>query len=443
MPTARIGIATRHRVMTIDNTSTTCAASTDIEYACDSHHPCDSCIATRKAVEEAMDVHNATQQIICNRECMRIHQAFLKNAIQKYSNAIIARWKKRSQTKRAESLEKALPGMPQKKFSIIQARYAEEELEASSLRWTFLLPYLSVEDLSSDPMRLLSLLYVRTQYDPSTWAAFDLENTKADWPEGLLDIGICNSAMVAYDARYGEIVEWDQERVDQGHLVALPRANLLIQLQATLLAMLSETVRTPIDGAKIEERPTKWLALIGSGFRRSREDEICSSFIDRAFQRPPVFDIDELLKIAETRTANAQDQLWLLQTEPSYVHREYRLLQDSEYFSVVVPQLSDTVDVEKYELIGNILSVESTRRFSEWNCVVEECKHVREQLNGCGGQFQLGKPLPENYSQAVSCLEAALGSILCVGQETLRVCYRSSVDLHPATTMSCWISRER
>lgn len=297
-------------------------------------------------------------------------------------------------------------------FSIIQARYAEEELEASSLRCTFMLPYLIVEDLSSDPMRLLSLLYVRTEYDASTWAGFDLENSKANWHEGLLDSGICNSAMVAYGARYGEIVEWDKERVDQGHLIAFPRLNLVLQIQATLSAMLAGTVQILIDGANIEERPTKWLALIESGFRRSREDEIGSSFIDRAFQRPPVFDIDELLKTAEARTANAQDQPWLLQTEPSYVHREYRLLQDSEYFSVVIPQLSGNVNVEKYNSIGNILSVESTRRFSEWNCVVEECKHVREQLDGCGGQVQLGKPLPEKYNQAVSCLEAALESIL-------------------------------
>ncbi|ERF76260.1 hypothetical protein EPUS_04337 [Endocarpon pusillum Z07020] len=414
MPTAGIGMESRYRVlvpMTIDNTGTTSAASTNMEFACDSHHPCDSCMASREALEVATNVHNAIHQIKLNCECLRINQAFLKNAIQRYSNAIIARWKKRSQTKRAEILEKAFPGMPQKKFSIIQARYAEENLEASSLCCTFLLPYLSVEDLSSDPMRLLSLLYVRTEYDASTWAGFDLENTKADWHEGLLD-SVCKSAMIAYGARYGEIVEWDQERVDQGHLIALPRANLLIQIQATLSAMLAETVGILTDGATIEERPTKWLALIESGFRRSREDEIYSSFIDRAFQRPPVFDIDELLKIAEARTANAQDQLWLLQTEPSHVHREYRLLQDSEYFSVVVPQLSGTVDVEKYNLIGNILSVESTGRFSEWNCVVEECKHVREQLNGCGGQVQLGKPLPEKYSQAVSCLEAALESIL-------------------------------
>ena len=415
VPTAGIGMETRHRLSLpriIDNTGTTSGASTDRESVCDSNHPCDSCIALCKDLKAVTNVHDATQHIKHNLECLRSNQTFLKNAIQKYSNAIIARWKKRSQNKRAEILEKAEPDMPQKRFSIIQASYAGSDLEAPSLHYTFLLPYLSVEDLSSDPMRLLSLLYVRTEYDASTWAAFDLEHNKAGWHEGLLDSGICKSAMVACGARYGEIVEWDKERVDQGHLIAFPRANLIIQTQAALSVMLAKTVQILVDGASVEERPTKWLALIESGFRRSREDEVCSSFIDRAFQRPPVFDIDELLKIAKARTANAQDQLWLLQTEPSYVHREYRLLQDSEYFSVVVPKLSGNVTVEKYNLIGNILSVESTRRFSEWNCVVEECKHVREQLDGYGAQVQLGKPLPEKYNQAVSCLEAALESIL-------------------------------
>lgn len=285
-------------------------------------------------------------------------------------------------------------------------------MEARYLGYTFLLPYLNVEDLSSDSMRLLSLLYVRTEYNASTWAAFDLEQTKAGWRNGLLDSKVCKSAMVAYGARYGEIVEWNKEQVEQGHLIAYPRAELVIQTQAALSLMLAGTVRILVNGANFEERPTKWLALIESGFRRSKEDEVCSTFIDRAFQPPPVFDIHELLKIAKARSASAQDQLWLLQTEPSYVHREYRLLQDSEYFTTMVPKLSGNADVEKYSLIGSILSVESTRRFSEWSCVVEECKHVKEQLEECGGQVQLGEPLPEEYNQALCCLEAALESIL-------------------------------
>lgn len=102
---------------TIDNTGTTSAASTDVELACDSLHPCKPCIALRKQFEAVTNVHDATQWSEHDRECLRSNQAFLKNAIQRYSNAIIARWKKRSQAKRAEILQKAFPGLPQKSLA--------------------------------------------------------------------------------------------------------------------------------------------------------------------------------------------------------------------------------------------------------------------------------------------------------------------------------------
>lgn len=102
VPTAEFGMDALGRVWlhgTINNTTTKSAASTEVHFSCSSGHPCDSCNALRKGLEAVRNVHDATQQIKKHLECMRTNQAFLKDAIRKYSNAIIARWKKRSQTK--------------------------------------------------------------------------------------------------------------------------------------------------------------------------------------------------------------------------------------------------------------------------------------------------------------------------------------------------------
>lgn len=49
------------------------------------------------------------------------------------------------------------------------------------------LPYINQEALKDDPMKLLSLLYNRTQYTPEQWAPYDKFLLDEDWELGSFD----------------------------------------------------------------------------------------------------------------------------------------------------------------------------------------------------------------------------------------------------------------
>ena len=160
----------------------------------------------------------------------------------------------------------------------------------------------------------------------------------------------------------------------------------------------------------MEQVATKWLDLVASNFRRSKEDEISSSFICQAFQSPPKFDVDRILETAVARAAKAQDHLWLLQTDFLYMHNEYRVLQDCQYWSQHAPRIFGKEDT--YQRIGAILSMEPTQRLRDWRYVVEECKQMKEQHDIYRDMIQPGEQLPNKYDEALIRLDAVLKCIL-------------------------------
>ena len=273
-----------------------------------------------------------------------------------------------------------------------------------------LLPWLTLDDLASNPMRFLSLLHARGDHDIAAWTVFDLEQTKNVFHTGLIDTGVCGSAMIAQGPRYGEIVPWNKEQADQSYTIAFGRARLVTEAQSLLMGFLAETVKTLINGARMEQVATKWLDLVASNFRRSKEDEISSSFICQAFQSPPKFDVDRILETAVARAAKAQDHLWLLQTDFLYMHNEYRVLQDCQYWSQHAPRIFGKEDT--YQRIGAILSMEPTQRLSDWRYVVEECKQMKEQHDIYRDMIQPGEQLPNKYDEALIRLDAVLKCIL-------------------------------
>lgn len=335
-------------------------------------------------------------------------QSFLQNAIHQHSNAIISRWKKKSHARRVELLQHAFPDIERRKFGIMHMYF--DVAQPAITQYKIMHHFLSVEDLASDPMRLLSLLHARAEFDSDTWAAFDLKHTRGGWHRGAFDSGFSDLAIIAHGDRYGEVDLWNQEQADQGHIMPFQRAYLVVDAQAKLMNFLRLVVESLIVDTKNEEGPTKWLELIKSGFRRSNKGEICSSLIDQAFRPPPTFDIANLLQIANARAANAQDQVWLLQTEPSEMHNQYRILGDSAYLTDYDPETRRRK--AKYDAISNMLSAKPTPRVSERGNVVEECQYLKEKADESMGLIRLGRPLPRNFNEALGTLEVLLEHIL-------------------------------
>lgn len=75
--------------------------------------------------------------------------------------------------------------------------------------------------------------------------------------------------------------------------------------------------------------------MTNPSFRHTKELESWSPYKNQAFSAPPVFFIDNLISIAQTRLDALADHLWFLQSEPVYMRRFIRLLCREEFYRKV------------------------------------------------------------------------------------------------------------
>ena len=92
---------------------------------------------------------------------------YLREKLNTCGTAILNRWSKKNEDRRKELILEASPDLFRKKHPQAHISYAFSGwLPKRPHRATFLLPYLTVEDLSDDKSKLLNLLYYRTQHKP-------------------------------------------------------------------------------------------------------------------------------------------------------------------------------------------------------------------------------------------------------------------------------------
>jgi hypothetical protein len=355
--------------------------------------------------------NEADAEALLKREVAKIRgdQQYLRDTISKHGNTIVGRWKKKSVSKRADCLAKAFPGIEPSKRPIFQYVFdqAADRLE-SDYRNAYLLPYLSQEDLKVDPMRFLSLLHCRTKYDIDAWVLFDLKQTRAGYDHGRLALEHSPSCVVMYGSDYGKLVPWNKTEAHRWDIIGYPRAQIILEAQRVLMDFLRKTLEDLLEGVEIESSSSKWAELRDFGFRKSKEDETWSALCNQAYTGPPTFSIDSLLKISRTRMANAEDHLWLLQTDPSYMHSEITYFKSSKLGSI----LHDDGSKKVYHYAAVVLTNEPIDRAQDWHYIVEECLNLQHVHRSFRDNVKAGESLPPKYNDAISCLELLVVNVL-------------------------------
>jgi hypothetical protein len=350
---------------------------------------------------------------------IRENQQYLRDAISKHGNTILGRWKKKSRARRTECLVRALPTIEERRWAIFNYHYqVPASKNVDDIRKTYLLPYLSLEDLQTDPMRLLSLLHHRAWCDLDEWILFDIRQTKTGWERGRLLMKYCPQSVVMYGPEYGKLADWDEDRAHRWDTVGYPRAQLAIEAQHILYSLLRDVVVDLIKGVEIESMSAKWDELKASSFRRSDEEESWSLFSNQAYCEAPTLDVDRLTAMALSRFAEAQDRLWLLQTDPAHVQAAITYHQNSVIGKTVQNQGGKK---SLYSYIAHCLTYSTIQRVHDWHYVVEECRHLDEVKQRFQDNIHPGEPLPRKYSEAVSCLELLLRSLMLVRAKGLVV----------------------
>ncbi|SMR43171.1 unnamed protein product [Zymoseptoria tritici ST99CH_3D1] len=262
-------------------------------------------------------------------ECQTARQA-IRGSLAKYGNAICSRWKKKSKDKRAALMLKVHSSME---------RYAHFEVHANrnravpSVRADFdwhedsivqarSMPFLNLETLQHDPMRLLSLLHFRSSARLEDWVSSDVSRLEevCRRVDGRAKFMFNLNCVKMRGPGLGELVPHDQEKCHSLEIVGFPLAYSVLAMQFKLLIFLNAMVNNILDLESTTTTPEgndRWLALLSCGFKFSGAAECWSQF-DNPFSSAPKFDPEQCLQQVKAHLAEAEDHLILAQTSPEY-----------------------------------------------------------------------------------------------------------------------------
>ena len=362
-------------------------------------------------------------QIKCNTWVQEItsSQKFLRDAINKKGNTIVSRWKKRSATKRAAMLTDIFPDIAPRRHEILERNYSEPSYEPrEKYRKFYLAPYFTLDELTSDPMRFLSILHARAHYHSEEWAAWDVLQTEAGWNTGKLEVEHCDGSVVMFGARYGQVVQWKEDQAHSWTTIGYPRAQLVLESQAMVMGTIRKVVEQLLEGVKIDSMSSKWDDLVQTGFRRSRDEETWAIMSNQAFLRPPTIQAN-ILELCESRLALAQDELWLLQTDPSYMQHTI----DAARSMKLNAQLAKVGD-RFQKRVCHAAIIFPVRRVHIWHAVVAECQNLLATREIHSRNIRCGRALPVDYENAAACLDIMIIKLLTERTKNLMIAIQES-----------------
>ena len=356
-------------------------------------------------------------------------RAFLRHLIAEFGVLILSRWRAKPGRRRA-FLKSARPDLYQNRNPLIDIPSTVEQLRHQrEHRMGYMLPYLNVDDLSIDPSNFIGLLLHRTKCLPEDWVPFDQAMLWSGWKQCTLREKSADGCIGMYGDRFGQWSTFDRNAVHRNDACGAPRGLLILESQQTLMKFLRVLTTVVLNGVK-PPNPSNSPVTINSTDPGARSIdaqylEICTQWlqflnIDRKVDQPwlsfgamfsdlpysaaPSFDIETLIDIAENQANEAQDELWLLQTDLEYFHDRSRY-QEVTWFDRLV---TGSHKKEKFDNIGFILTIKAVIHARDWQFLLDECRNVKRERERSETKIGSGKSLPNGYEKALGCLEAML-----------------------------------
>ncbi|KAK4553212.1 hypothetical protein LTR86_009742 [Recurvomyces mirabilis] len=311
-----------------------------------------------------------------------------------YADTIAARWRKKNKQKRVSDILAALPGLYHHKWPELRAQFGYDNFEGRSEA-----AFVALKD---DPNKLLSLLHLRTSHSPETWVMFDVAQMKHGAENGTLARNYNPNCVVMYGKDYGKLVLWDRVQCHRWHCIGFPRAALVLEAQATLLGFLSRVVDLIMAPGSDNKTVQNSSVTTPEGFRGSGQVEFWSSMANQAFSPPPAFEPFETLRQAQAQLAAAEDHLYLLQADPSYIHGILTKQKRAEVFTKASSK-------ELWKILVGDLMVYPITHVLHLRDLVDECEHVATMYGKYRDGIVLGSALPKEYERSLMALE-----LLCI-----------------------------
>ncbi|KAL5321494.1 hypothetical protein ACEPPN_009453 [Leptodophora sp. 'Broadleaf-Isolate-01'] len=352
---------------------------------------------------------------------------YLRDQCQLNGNILLKRWKKKGKVGRTELLKDVEPDIYPYQFcdvrlchEFVQLVKKESRHDGQSLwdpnvneghhrrphRKTLLLPYINVESLAVEPIKLLHLLHNRTKYSPSLWATYDNSLLDKQWFLGAFTTTY-NSGCLSFSGEdYGRWTVWDTQAAHGGSVVGFPRGILILESQQSLMQFLRGVVEKLLCGMIREDSTLQsdhFNKAMSQGFAARSEPaahQIDSIYLNQPFSAPPLFDVHKLSAVAKLQVAMHGDHLYILQTDPQYMRR---------YAAQILKGERDANLLQKHKNRSTALELmRAAARFWSWESILEETQKIEalyeKALNNTHPDF----PFTVEYKASLGRLEKLL-----------------------------------
>ncbi|KAK5694378.1 hypothetical protein LTR17_024859 [Elasticomyces elasticus] len=381
----------------------------------------------RRCADFFSDEHaqTTTQQFVRDTKA---NLAAVKERLDKYGDAFLKRWERRSVSARAALVRQALPQAHDRNFAPARVEFEYRRSYYSSLgdstkckskqdvvnadvkdvmveyhldmREAHLLHYLDLQTLSEDPMALISLLYHRSHTEPADWVLFDKEMTRIPFDVWLWRNQYNPHAVIMYGQHYGRLINWNKHSAHALDIIGFPRAVLILEAQDRL----AKFMRTMIDLVLAQDLQA---ASVGSvlldnlaqlDFQRGAHTRRLD-----AFRPPPCYDIQIIVDLLGGVYESLLDGLFALQADPIHF-RDY-------IASVKGTAFLDSLDNEQREERTLVLTLGYFVWTDVFRVALEQADYVRRKQEQYGNEVRAGKSMPEDYACALVLLGRHLENV--------------------------------
>ena len=304
-------------------------------------------------------------------------------------------------------------------------------------RMGYMLPYLNVDNLSRDPRKFIGLLHHRTHCLPEAWVPFDHAMLWSGWKQCTLTEKSADGCIIMFGEQFGRWSTFDPIAVHRNDACGAPRALMILESQQILMEFLRDLTAIILEGVKPSKSrvpanitsknsatssttyresmsSTDWMQLSKTYQKKAyqKKDQPWLSygemFSNQPYSAAPTFDIDTMIEIAENQANEAQDELWLLQTDLEYFHDRSTHHEATWFDKVGGGSRHQFTAKQKLDNIGFIMTIKVVLGARDWRWLLEECQNVKRELQMSGSEIGPGKPLPQGYESALGSLESML-----------------------------------
>jgi len=231
-------------------------------------------------------------------------QNFIRAELQRHGDGLLDWWRTRRPSGRKAFLDQVAPQLPKTKdtqaeyqgkrhtpeyadFFDPQKLWVLKQADRKSNRHAFLLPYLTIPTLAKESFTLFALLYTRANARLEDWAAFDNDQLTVNWNCPFLNVEFNPGCVVLYGPNYGQLKKWNKESVHRGDYLGFPRAQILLEAQAILMATLRRILENAIE--RIPRSPSKvldsFVDFVSVGRLSSQTSTAWSSYVQQTVFR--------------------------------------------------------------------------------------------------------------------------------------------------------------